>query len=210
MWGGWFDNPVLMKEIADMRKLYEKGLSANDGTPSAEVVFFADEESYANMFSGSPQISGILGSRIAIGKSGVPYDTVAVCDAKELLPKYKAAIFPFCIPSETGERARRLCDEMGIPYLSATAEHPSLELWEIREFLEKSDVNLYAPSGDVVYLGSGYLGYHSSTGGKKELKLPRKMKVSSVFGTEIYEEITDVITFEMPENATVLFEVSIV
>jgi len=208
MWGGWFDNPVLMKEIADMRKIYEKGLSVSEGTLCAEVVFFADEESYANVFSDSPQISGILGSRIAIGKSGVPYDTVAVCDAEMLLPKYKAAIFPFPVPSEAGERAMKLCEELGIPYIRATAEHPTLELSEIREFLETTDVNIYAPSGDVVYAGCGYLALHSSVGGKKELRLPRKMSVSSVFGAEICEEITDKISFEMHECATALFKVS--
>ena len=198
---------ILMKEIADMRKIYEKGLSVSEGTLCAEVVFFADEESYANVFSGSPQISGILGSRIAIGKSGVPYDTVAVCDAEELLPRYKAAIFPFPVPSEAGERAMKLCEELGIPYIRATAEHPTLELSEIREFLENADVNIYAPSGEVVWAGCGYLALHSSVGGKKELRLPRKMKASAVFGAEYKERVTDCISFELPENATALFKI---
>ena len=104
MWGGWYADPCLMAEIAEMKKIYDTGLTSSEDMLSAEVVFFADEESYANVFSGSPQISGIFGSRIAIGKSGVPYDTCAVGDAKELLKKYKAAIFPFPIPSESGAR----------------------------------------------------------------------------------------------------------
>jgi beta-galactosidase len=207
MWGGWFADSVLMNEIAEMKKIYDTGLTSNEDMLSAEVVFFADEESYANVFSGSPQISGIFGSRIAIGKSGVPYDTCAVGDAKEILGKYKAAIFPFPIPSESGERAMKLCEEMGIPYIRATAEHPTLDLDEIRKFLEGSGVNLYAPMGEVVYAGCGYIGLHSSVGGKKELKLPRKMKVSAVFGAEYKEQVADRILFELPENATALFKI---
>lgn len=205
MWGGWFDDARLMAEIAEMKKIYDTGLVSNDETLSAEVVFFADEESYANVFTDSPQISGIYGSRIAIGKSGVPYDTYAVEDAKEILHRYKAAIFPFCIPSDTGKVAMRKCEELGIPYLCATAEHPELSLGEIREFLEKSGVNLYAPVGEVVYAGCGYLGLHSSVGGKKELRLPRKMRVSAALGAGFEEEITDCVSFEMKENDTVLF-----
>ena len=207
MWGGWFADSVLMNEIAEMKKIYDTPLASRENMLSAEVVFFADEESYANVFSGSPQISGIFGSRIAIGKSGVPYDTCAVRDAEEVLGKYKAAIFPFPIPSESGERAMKLCEEMGIPYIRATAEHPTLELSEMREFLESTDVNIYAPSGDVVWAGYGYLALHSSVGGKKELRLPRKMKASAVFGAEYKEQVTDCISFELPENATALFKI---
>lgn len=207
MWGGWFADSVLMNEIAKMKKIYDTGLTSSEDMLSAEVVFFADEESYANVFSGSPQISGIYGSRIAIGKSGVPYDTCAVGDAKELLGKYKAAIFPFPIPSESGERAMKLCEERGIPYIRATAEHPTLELSEIREFLETTEVNLYAPIGEVVYAGCGYLALHSSVGGKKELRLPRKMKISALFGAECEQTVADCISFELPENATALFKI---
>jgi beta-galactosidase len=208
MWGGWFADARLMAEIAEMKKIYDTGLASNDEMLSAEVVFFADEESYANVYSNSPQISGTYTSRIAIGKSGVPYDTCAVRDAEEVLGKYKAAIFPFPIPSEAGERAMKLCEERGIPYLRATAEHPELSLEEIRDFIEKSGVNLYAPCGEVVYAGGGYLGLHSATGGKKTLSLPKRMGVSTVFGTKYDECVTDSITFELEENGTALFKLS--
>ena len=207
MWGGWFADSALMEEIENMKKIYDTPLASREDMLSAEVVFFADEESYTNVFSGSPQISGIFGSRIAIGKSGVPYDTCAVRDAEEVIEKYKAAIFPFPVPSEAGERAMKLCEELGIPYIRATAEHPTLELSEIREFLENTDVNIYAPSGEVLYAGCGYLALHSSVGGKKELRLPRKMKASAVFGAEYKEQVTDCISFELPENATALFKI---
>lgn len=208
MWGGWFADPILMQEIAEMKKIYDTGLAVRDDMPSAEVVYFADEESYANVYSNSPQISGIYTSRIAIGKSGVPYDTCAVRDAEEVLGKYKAAIFPFPIPSEAGERAMKLCEERGIPYLRATAEHPELSLEEIRDFIEKSGVNLYAPCGEVVYAGCGYIGVHSSVGGKKKLRLPKRMNVCAIFGTQYAECITDSITFELEENGTALFKLS--
>ena len=207
MWGGWFAGPTLMKEIAEMKKIYDTGLAAREDMPSAEVVYFADEESYANVFSNSPQITGTYTSRIAIGRSGVPYDTCAVRDAEQVLGKYKAAIFPFPIPSEAGERAMKLCERMGIPYIRATAEHCELSLEEIRDFIEKSGVNLYAPMGEVVYAGCGYVGLHSASGGKKKLKLPKKMKIKAVFGADINDTVADSVSFELLENATALFKV---
>ena len=99
-----------------------------------EVVFFADEQAYASMFNMSAQMRGVVETRTALGKTGIPFDSVMVEDAEALLPRYKAAIFPMPVASDAGRRAMRLCEKMGIPYLTATADRYELTVDEVREF----------------------------------------------------------------------------
>lgn len=100
-----------------------------------------------------------------------------------------------------------LCEQLGIPYLSASPEHPSLTLKEIRAFLENSGVHLYTEEPDVVYAGNGFFGLHSAVGGTKTLKLPGIFRVSPVFGADIPEQVTDTLCFDLRENGTALFSV---
>lgn len=209
MWGGWYSDPLLMKELSEMKKIYDDDLFTNKSSViSPQVVFFADEQSYANMLTGSPQICLINATRTAMGKTGVPYDSCMVDDAELVLHNYKAAVFPFSLPSEAGKRAMELCEKMGIPYLSATAEHYELTVDEIREFYKANEIHFYTDKKDVVYVGNGYIGLHSAVGEAKCLHLPRTCTVSPIFGAEISTQTTNCIEFVLKENATALFSVS--
>ena len=115
-----------MEELSRMRSVFEKRGGRDGAAFSPEVVFFADERGYSNLLSGSPQLPAITETRTAMGNTGVPYDTYAVEDADAVLKKYKAAVFVMPIPSEAGAHAIELCRELGIPYLTASAEHPAL------------------------------------------------------------------------------------
>ena len=207
MWGGWFADPTLMQALVQMKKIYDAQVE-NDcaiGAPEAEVAFIADEQAYASLFSRSPQMRGAVQTRTALGKTGVPFDSIMAEDAEALLPRYKAAIFPFSVPSEAGKKAIALCESLGIPYLIASPERASLSLKELRDFLEKSGVHICGDTQNVVYLGNGYIGLHSAEGGKKTLRLPRPMRVTAVYGTEFSETVTDRIEFDLEENGTALF-----
>lgn len=208
MWGGWYNDDVLMRELFDMRRLYEKESAQKDDALSPEVIFFADERAYSNLFSESPHLKGIENSRTAMGKTGVPFDSYMAEDAESILKKYKAAVFPMPIPSEAGKRAMELCDKMGIPYLRATGEHYELSTEEIKTFYKNSGIHLYTEENDVVYVGNGHLALHSALGGKKRVNLPKTCKISSVFGTEFKAQTTDFLEFELKENATALFAIS--
>ncbi|MBQ9084959.1 MAG: hypothetical protein IJY24_04805 [Clostridia bacterium] len=208
MWGGWYDDAALMKELLYMHKIYESDLSRGGSFPSAEVVFFADESGYSRLFSSSPQLGGIADSRTAMGNTGVPFDTFGVEDAERILANYKAAVFPMPVASERGSEAMELCEKMGIPYLSATTDRYSLTVEELKSFFRASGVHLYTERADVVYLGQGYIGLHSAEGGSKRLSLPERYTVSSVFGAEIPKAATDTVDFELEENSTALFCIS--
>ena len=206
MWGGWYRDPTLMSELKLMKDIYSKELTYNKSPIRPEVAFFADERAYANLFSGSPDLNGINATRTAMGNTGVPYDTYMAEDAPTVLAKYKAAIFVMPIPSEAGERAMELCKEMGIPYLSPSLNHYELSIDEIREFYKNCSIRFYTDKKDVVYMGQGYIGLHAAIAGKKVLKLPRPLSVSSVFGTNIEEQTIDTVCFEAGENTTALFK----
>ena len=143
-----------------------------------------------------------------MGNTGVPYDSCMVEDADNLLKNYMAAVFLMPIPSETGKHAMELCEKMGVPYLTATADHYELTVDEIRDFYKTNGIHFYTEEKDVVYVGNGYIGLHSAVGGKKRLHLPRTCTISPIFGAELPTQTTDCIEFELKENATTLFCVS--
>ena len=208
MWGGWYDDALLMSELCEMKKIYDRDLASDDRGRSAEIAFFADERGYASLFSKSPHLQGIRDTRTAMGNIGAPYDTFMVEDAEKILEGYKAAVFAFPIPSECGKSAMALCDELGIPYISATPEHPALTTEELREFIFASGVHTYIDTPEVIYVGNGYLGLHSTNAGKKVIKLPAAAKVTAIFGADFAEQTTDTVEFELGENETALFRLN--
>ena len=90
-----------------------------------------------------------------------------------------------------------LCKKMGIPYLTATAEHYVLTVDELREFYKNNGIHFYTEEKDVVYVGNGYIGLHSAVGGAKRLHLPHRCTVTSVFGADFPAQSTDCITFAL-------------
>ena len=203
MWGGWFADPMLMEALTEMKVLYDAPRAEQSLSP--EVAFFADEQAYARLFSHSPEMRGVVATRTEMGKSGVPFDSPMVEDAEAMLSRYKAAIFPFPIASDAGRAAIALCERLRIPYLAASPAHPAFTKEELRAFFEASGIHAYAENGNVVYLGCGYIALHSKEGGRKTLRLPRPMRVTAVYGTDLAETVTDRIEFDLEENGTALF-----
>lgn len=207
MWGGWYDDTILMEALTDMKKIYDSdGIDAN-GALCPEVAFFADEQGFSKMLIDSPQIKAVGKTRTNMGNIGTPYDFLMVEDAPKTIENYKAAIFAMPISSDAGILAMRLCEEKGIPYITATEEHCVLSSDEIRGFLEQNGVHIYTKENDVVYVGNGYIALHSATKGRKALNLPTVCKIKAIFGTYIPEQTTSVVEFELEENATALFSV---
>ena len=207
MWGGWYDDPCLMDALTEMKAIQETARTKTHERARERVAFFADEEAFAGLLAGTPQILGIEYSRTEVGSLGVPCDFLLVEDMEALREGYAAAIFPSPTPSERGRAAMRLCESLGIPYLTATPAHYALTKEEMRAFLEKSGVHLYAGLGEVVYLGEGYIALHSDQGGEKTLSLPAKHLVRTVFGTDYPDTVTDCIRFTLAPCGTALFEI---
>ena len=207
MWGGWYDDLVLMKELSDMKKIFDSEADQKSPLLAPEVVFFADERGFSELLIDSPQIKAISQTRTNMGNIGTPYDLFMVEDAPSVLKRYKAAVFSMPIPSEEGIRVMNLCDEYGVPYISATTDHLVLTTDEIQSFLKQSGVYIYTEEKDVVYVGNGYAALHSSIEGKKSIKLPADCIVTAIFGADIPKQVTNHIDFMLKENGTALFKI---
>ncbi len=207
MWGGWYRDPLLMEAFKEMRDIYIDIPSHSAPVLPVEVVVFSDECAQRYLMNETPASKTENINRILMGNTGVPHDYYLVEDAEEILDRYKVAVFPSPVASEAGERAMALCREKGIPYLTATTEHYALTVSEMRAFCVDNGVHIYAEENDVVYVGNGYIALHSLVPGKKILPLPGEYKVTPVFGSDISEQTTSVIEFDLQEKATALFYV---
>ena len=204
MWGGWYDDIVLMNELAKMKCIYDALEPINT---KSEVAFFADERAYARIYSHSPELRGIADTRTAMGNTGAPYDVYMAEDAETVLGGYKAAVFAMPYPSATGQKAIETCKRLGIPYLTVDTEKCALSTDEITAFYKDSGVHLYNEENNVVYVGNGFLALHSLKAGKKALKLTRPLSVTPVFGAESPRQDGDTVTFTVSENGTALFKI---
>ena len=206
MWGGWYNDPMLMDELTAMKGLCDEALNRRASADlTSEVVVLTDERSYACLLDHSPLMNALPHTRMALGNTGIPYDLCACEDADSVLDRYKAVIFPFPLPSEAGEYAMTLCRERGIPYLTATPAHPVLTVGELRSFCLESGVHAYTDEGDVVYAGNGYVGLHTAEGGEKVLTLPKPCRIRPLFGAETEEQTTDTLRFFVDKHKTALF-----
>ena len=93
-------------------------------------------------------------------------------------------------------------------FLATTADHYELTIDEVREFYKANGIHFYTEEKDVVYVGNGYIGLRSVVGRVKSTRLPHTSNGSSIFGAEFSTQNTDLIEFELKENATALFAVS--
>ena len=208
MWGGWYADPLLLTDLTKMKTICDNQHLAPASPLSAEIVFFADESSYAKLFSNSPHVKAPSHTRKAMGNIGAPYDIFMVEDAESVLPRYKAAIFPFPIPSEAGQKAIALCRQWGIPCLYADAEHYEFTVAELRDFLKNTNVHCYTNENDVIYVGQGYIGLHAAAKGTKTVHLPTTLCLTPVFGTSIPMQTTDTLRFDLGEHETALFAIN--
>ncbi len=204
MWGGWYDDSELMREIEAMKKIYDEMTPIQTKN---EVAFFADERGYARIFSHSPELRGIADTRTAMGNTGAPYDVYMVEDAESVLNEYKAAVFAMPYPSDAGKRAMELCEKLEIPYLTVDPIKCSLTADEITAFYKESGVHIYTDEGDVVYMGNGFIALHSAKSGKKTLNLTHPLTLIPVFGSDIEAKRCKTLTLDLSENNTALFKI---
>lgn len=206
MWGGWYHHEDLMQEISRMREIAESSKDKTVSYPSAETVVFIDEKAYFN----NPRCTDIACSvnniRVAMGNTGIPFDLCMTEDAEKVMGKYKVAIFTTPLPSQSGKKAMALCERHNIPYLFPEGDKIYISTPELRDFLVSKGVHCYNGENNVVYCGGGYIGIHTSREGDVEIKLPGKYKVRSLFGANLEEQETDVISLYMNKHQTALFE----
>lgn len=209
MWGGWYHNEEIMNELQNLRKIYNSTLSDKTGnTLSTEVALFVDENAYRNIPRGNGLLNLVNHYRVKMGTSGIPFDIYMVEDAKSVISKYKAAIFPAPKPSAAGRKAIQICKMLDIPFISAEDDNAFLTTDEIRNKLISLGVHCYNNDGCVVYSGNGLLGVHTATDGETKITLPQKMSIEALCGIELDQIEADSLTLKLPIHSTVIFKIN--
>ena len=208
MWGGWYHSETLMNELNAMRSICEERVNTDiTDCPCAEVALFIDERAYANSPRTSPLTDAVNAIRVAMGNTGIPFDTYMVEDAEGVISDYKAVIFTATNPSERGIAASKLCKENGIPCILPTEEKYFYSTEELRDLLTDMGVHCYNQDNNVIYCSNGFLGIHTKKPGETTIHLPRRMLIKPLLDDRVEAQVTDTITIDKPQHTTLLFEI---
>lgn len=209
MWGGWYHDEKIMSELGRMYRIYEDGMCKYyDVLPSAEVVLFIDEKAYSNIKRGSHLMNTVNNIRVAMGNTGIPFDTYMVEDAPKVIKNYRAAIFTAPYPSEAGKNALRLCKELDILCIESDEIMHSYSTEELREILSFAGVHCYNHDSCVIYRSKNIIGIHKTTEEETKIYLPGKYRIRPLFSETAEAEETDVISIDIPLYMTTAYEIS--
>ncbi|MBR3767634.1 MAG: hypothetical protein IKL10_05285 [Clostridia bacterium] len=207
MWGGWYHDDKIMDEIKLMKAIADCSVNKNSADyPDSQVVLFVDEKAYANIPYSNSLDRTVSDTRVAMGNTGIPFDIFMIEDFSDVINRYKAAIFTSPIPSDSGNKAIKMCKEMNLPYITITEEKTSFSTDELRQFLMQYGIHCYNADGNVVYCGKGFVGIHAVNDGEITISLPKKYKLKPLLGEISPECETDKLLLNMKKYDTAVFE----
>jgi|GEM_PF-11468 len=192
MWGGWYASEGLMHTLAECQNLTDgprAGQTAlqqpkenrQDPTP-VQLAVFTDERAVnylSQMNETTRQI--MFDSRAELGSCGVPYRVYNISDYPAVRQQFAVAVFLAPYLTEALKDAIAQWRKSGRPYLAVTPEQPVFTAADVSRLCRSGGILPYAPAGDVVYAGNGWLALHAATAGQKQLHLPRTMRVTPVW-----------------------------
>ena len=208
MWGGWYNDPVLMAEIKQFKAWMTEYTEADLPKANSEVVLVIDETYNRRVGTTDPMYYSQGKYRQAMGNTGIPYDIMLVEDL-EHCKDYKAVILPYPTDylSHTAKELIQFCEAQNVAVITATFEDMTdLDADKMREYLTALGVHCYCDSGEVVYFGNGILSIHSATAGHKLVNLPKICNVTPL-SSNIEAFTSDKIELDMNEFETVLFKI---
>ena len=203
MWGGWYDHPRYMLEAKRCKKLFE----SHDHTQYSykpEIAVFVDGKLYQHQGMEDKSCLAYYEIRNSLGSSGLAFDHYLLEDFLACYKNYKAVIFPAALSSAELDKAKKLCDKAGIPYLCGSMEKWEFTPAELREFAKSANVHLFLDTDDAVCFGNSLLSVHSATAGEKKIKLPKTATIKDVCSNNAPFR-ADEITVKMKKHETIIF-----
>ena len=208
MWGGWYHDKKIMNELSEMKLIYDKSQNKNtEDLPTAEVVLFIDEKAYANIPQGNHLLNTVNHYRITMSHAGIPFDMCLVEDAKEVINKYKCAIFTAPRPTENGKNAIEHYQKHSVPFIASTEDKTYYDINELRDFMVSLGVHCYNDNADVFYCGNGFIGIHKVDDGETKITLPKKYKIRPLLDAEKSQFEADTIIVTGPKHSTNFYEI---
>lgn len=205
MWGGWFEDGTIMKEIATYKTIASQALQDEKRESIAQVAVFVDEASYKYLNPESTLNTLVSKARLPLGLVGVPYDIYDVNDFEQVYDNYDAITFLTPVITERIKTVIEIAEIKQLPVLSVTEQQPELTPQQLREFYEKSGIHIWCESDDVIYVNENFIAIHASTSGTKTLNLGRPRKVIPLLPQLEESFVTDTIKIEMNQYETRLF-----
>ena len=209
MWGGWYHHPKIMDELNKMKRICDDVMNRSaDNLPCAEVVLFIDEKAYANAPRNAPVTDAVNVIRVAMGNTGIPFDTYMVEDVSKVLNKYKAAVFTTPVPSEAGITAMELCKNNNIPCIVPTSDKYYYSTPELRDILVSAGIHCYNNGNNVIYCANGILAIHTKEAGAVQITLPKEYTIKPLLDDNFPQVKTSLINLDMTKHGTALFELN--
>ena len=207
MWGGWYNDTVLLCEMRRFGEIYSDSLLKTDRSSVAETAVYVDESAYALM-TDCEKRNAITGQRIDLGFMGAPYDIYDVSDFPAVYEKYKATVFMSDVDTSAMRLARTLCAEHGKPYLSVSESKTRFLAGELRGFLKKCGAHIYCETPDLVYINENHLAIHASDGGDKTVRFKGIFEYRELLTDAVNVGVADTLTIRMKKNETKLFSLA--
>jgi len=223
MWGGWFDDFALLREIEVCQKLAAASAEPSGAFPEPEVCVIADEKLLFHDNSYGALTARIINQRQALAKAGTPYKLFLRNDLAEM----SGVRFKFLWLlgwHEICEDEQQLLghlhgDRCGILHTSLTGSRwldPEGDTWRdaptfcewtpegLRELYRLCGVHIYLDSDDIVYVGNGFAAIHAASEGGKTVTLPQRYTVRNAIDGAILDHDVDRVSLEMSQYETVL------
>lgn len=202
MWGGWYDSPAMMDELAQYLQIAQRFLWDQERKAPAQCACWIDECAYAYA---EPAKEGWLAkqSRIAIGQCGVPCDFFEIGDFRAQHRQYLCHIFVVYAETDAVKAAIHACRELGAPVLILRpGEVPAPK--ELREFCIAAGAHCYCHSDDAIHVAPHFLAIHAASDGVKEIHLPHAYRITPLVdsGEEVHSEC---LRLEMKIGETKMF-----
>ena len=200
MFGGWYREDVMMENMKNFLSIMKKPIS-HITDHADRVAVFIDEKQYIRI----PSLAAQNELVVQLACSGVLYDLYIMSDFESQYKNYKAVIFGAVDSTDELARCFDLCKKNNIKYYQNGYECLSQDC--IDDLRNSTGLNCIGPSGDMLYVGNGFIALHSATSGKKEIKLWDNLSCKAIFGVNSFDIHKNILTFELEEKKTVLFEV---
>ena len=205
MWGGWYDDADLMREMQTYRDIYTQSLLSADRGSVAEVAVFSDESAYKWMTDCRLR-NAVSGQRKQLGFMGAPYDMYDLRDFDTVCGRYKAVIFMTGVKTAALQKAVERCRTEKIPFLLSTKSRPTFTAAQLRAFCRTNGVHLYCETDDVVYVNTKYIAVHASTAGEKVICLPSAEELTPLLGHPRITVCGSKAVIDMQADETILLE----
>ena len=225
MWGGWFSAPELLNVLAKGQTLYEEFPSKVEVKMQPQVCVIVDEDLCFWDASYGKLASSILINRYPLAKTGAPYDLFLRTDLDKIDLSHYRVIWLMGVVQLNSKELQKIKEwrKNGVMVLYTNETGTNVDdifgresfykgklSWsetELRKLWKDAGVHIYLDTDDVFYIGRSWLCIHTTSGGKREIKLPFYAKVMNPLNHQSLADSTNSIEINLAPKSTTLLRV---